>query len=65
MTGSQTSSTPHPTPRSGPRPYGLKATGITAQVSAGPTSSRTDAVSGNPANSQPTPGKPISPIGSS
>ena len=36
-----------------------------AQVSAGPSISSTDAVSGNPANSQPTPGKPIRPSGSS
>ena len=44
--------------RSGPSPYGQKATGMTAHVSAGPASSRIDAVSGKPANSQPTPGKP-------
>ena len=51
--------------RSGPWPNGLNAIGITAQARAGPQQSRIDAVKGKPAKSQPTPGKPIRPSGSS
>jgi hypothetical protein len=36
-----------------------------AQAIAGPAIKRIDAVNGKPANSQPTPGKPIKPSGSS
>ena len=63
--GSQASSTLQPTARRGPCPNGEKATGITAHASTGPIISSTEAVKGKPAKSQPTPGKPISPSGSS
>ena len=43
----------------------LNAAGMTAHVTAGPPSRRTDAMSGKPANNQPTPGNPSSAIGSS
>ncbi len=65
VSGIHTSSTFQPSVLSGPCPYGEKATGITAQVRAGPARSSTEAVTEKPAKSQPTPGKPSSAIGSS
>ena len=65
VSGIHTSSTFQPSVLRGPCPYGEKATGITAQVRAGPARRSTEAVNEKPAKSQPTPGKPSSAIGSS